>query len=544
MRTKIVPLMGFVLGALLAFAGAAAAEDPNPAVPRWTDADYEITVADGLDEVNLEGQVDLHEVPTDNPQLESHCGSSCSADELREAHQQFGDAGQEKMENALEAAVEENIEAALTNMGAEEIQTTADVDEASLAETPEGDKYHPPIPIDATGSGQLSFAEEAGVEADQIDAVFRMGAKATQDVNVSVDRGTNLTLSLAVPSPLNVLATEDGVIAANGSVVTWTEENWKAETASAIEDTARLGDPTVEVPTDSDGQVDVTIDISEVDVAYGSLVGDGAPALANLNVSVDASFRSIENPRDFEQIELSYLSADALRIAIANDLVDENELVSVEDRAREQIKQSFQQMTGEEVRVQGTGFDPADLSEDQVGDPPGTGEAIEFSLAADETVPFPPDQSQTSGAQGFTVTTLSIGELPLPSVDVPYDVDRSVTIVLPPGLDLTFDEPAGYTVSQEDRDGRTAYTFSSNGDGSDEGAAIQNSEVVVEHPFVWNVFWPLIVTLILLLVVLPAVVIGLTIRRRRKRGPPSSSEATQPVAGSQSTQRAEASEDT
>lgn len=540
MRTKIVPLMVFALGALVAMAGVASAqsEDPNPAVPRWTDAEYEVSIADDLDQVDLEGGVDIHEVPPENRLLERHCGTSCSADELRQAYQQAGEQEKQRLVDAMEAAVEARIEAALTGLGATNVTSVADADEASLAEPPEGDEYQPPIPIDARGSGDLDIMDDAGLTPDQVEALFAMGAKVDQGVEVDVEAGTNLTLALAVPSPLEILATETGQPSADGSQVTWVEDNWQGTEASSIEDQVRIGDPSVEVPTSSDAEVDITLDISDVGVEYGALVGGGGdqPAQADVAIDVDGSFRSIENPRDVDRVHLPYLSADAIRIALEHDLLPTSRLVGLEDSARQRIESTFEGMTDEDVEVRG-GFPAGTLSTDAIGDPHGTGGPVELAMDANATVAFPPEQ-QTAGAQGFTVTTLSMGTFELPQLDVPYDVDTTTTIVLPNGVDLAFDEPAGYDVTKGERDGRAAYTFTANGDGNgSQQAAIQNGEIVVNHPFVWDVFWPLLVALALLLVVLPAVVIGLTIRRRRKHGPPSAGESAKPVSGSQATQR-------
>lgn len=531
------------MGVLIALAGAAAAqsEDPNPQAPRWADADYEVSVAEDLSAIQLDGQIDVHKIQTSDRMLQRHCGgSTCSADDLREAYQRAGDSGKQRIVDEMESRVENRVAGALAGLGASNTNSSADVDEASLAEPTEGSEYQPPIPIDATGSGELSFVEDAGVSSEQVEALFEMGARVDQDVQVDVEPGTNLTLSLVVPSPLNVLDAQRGEIAQDGSRATWVETNWKGESASSIEDQVTIGDPSVEIPDQTDARVEVTLDISNVSVVYGSLLGDGQPAEADVAVVVDGQFTAIENPRNVSRVQLDYLSADAVRIALDAGLLDTRQLISLEDRARSQIRGTFESLTGEPADVTG-GFAADDLSPTAIGDPPGTGGPIEMRLNASETVPFPPQQSAGAAAQGFTVTTLSMGTLDLPQIDPPYDVETSITVVLPQGLDLDFQSPEGYTVEEHTQDGRQAYTFSSTdeGSGTGDGAAIQNAEVVVNHPFVWDVFWPLLVTLVLLLVVLPAVIIGLTIRRRRKYGPPTASESTTPVSGSQATERTE-----
>lgn len=547
MRTKIVPLMVFALGVLVAMAGVASAqsEDPNPDAPRWVDAAYDLALDETLQEIDLDGDVNIHKTQTSDQRLQRQCGgSTCSADDIREAYQRAGEAGKQRIVDGIEEGVEARVQGALQGLGASNITSEADVDESSLAEPPDGDAYQPPIPVAAEGSGELASLDDGGLTPKQVVALFEMGAKVDQEIEVSVEPGTNLTLTLSVPAPLQVLNASEGEIAADGSQVVWVEENWRSGQPSSIEDVIRVGDPTVEVPTSSDAKLDITMDISDVSVEYGALVGGGGdqPAEANVAVDVDGTFRSIENPRDVDRVHLPYLSADAIRIALEHDLLPTSRLVGLEDSARQRIASTFAGMTDEEVEVRG-GFPAGTLSTDAIGDPTGTGGPVELAMDANATVPFPPEQ-QAAGAQGFTVTTLSMGSFDLPQLDVPYDVDTTTTIVLPNGVDLAFDEPAGYDVTKSERDGRTAYTFTSNEDGNGtEQAAIQNGEIVVNHPFVWDVFWPLLVALVLLLVVLPAVVIGLTIRRRRKHGPPSAGESAKPVSGSQATQREKAGEE-
>lgn len=542
MRTKIVPLIAFSLVALLALAGAAAAqsEDPNPEAPRWVEAEYEVSLDGDLQQLVLDGTVDLHKVEADSRELRFACdGSTCSADDLRDAYQQADESQKRQLVASMEAAVEGQVEAALAGLAGEDAEPTSEatVDEEALAAPAEGEEYRPAIPIAAEGSVALSLLDDASVEPDQVEALFLMGAQVDQAIDQPVRAGTNLTLTLAVPSPVSVISSANGTTVDDGSQVTWREANWRSSSAATLEDQVRLGDPSVEVPTETDAEVRVTLDISNVNVRYGGMFGDSPPADARVAVDVNGRFAAIENPRDIDRVHLPYLSADAVRIALDNGLLETRQLISLEDEARAQMKQTMEGITGESVQVHG-GFPAGDLSGQAVGDPPGTGEPIQLRLNASAQVPFPPEQAPGGAAQGFTVTTLSMGSFELPDIDTPYGVASEITVVLPEGLEMDFEPPAGYTVEETDRDGRQAYTFSSNGeDTGSQAATIQDADIVVNHPFVWNVFWPVLVALALLLVVLPAVVIGLTIRRRRKHGPPTSGETSQPVSGSQASQR-------
>jgi hypothetical protein len=472
MRTKIVPLMAFTLAAVLAFAGAAGAqsEDPNPEAPQWLDARYQVSLDDAMQELTLDGEIELHKVEPSNRMLERHCGSTCSADELREAYQRSGDSTKQAIVDGMESTVEDRVAASLAGMAGEGAQPSsqADVDEASLAEPAEGDEYQPAIPINATGSVELGLLDGTSFTTEQVQALFDMGARVDQPIAQEVEAGTNLTLVLSVQPPVAVMNAGDGVTAGDGSQVVWTVNNWDSGQPAQIDDEVRLGNPDVEVPTETDAEVEVTLDISNVNVDYPALLGEGQPADARVGVTVDGEFGAIENPRDLDRVHLDYLSADAIRIALEHDLLDTSQLITLEDRARQQIASTFEGMTNEDVRVSG-GFPANDLTAEAVGEPVGTGEPISLRLNASAQVPFPPEQPSGATTQGFTVTTLSMGDLDLPQLDVPYNVDAKITVVLPEGLQLDFQSPDGYTVEEHTRDGRTAYTFASTEDGSSSG---------------------------------------------------------------------------
>lgn len=526
--------MAFSLAALALVAGTATAQSEDPTdAPRWLETDYDLELDEELTQLNLTGTVDIHETEATDPTLRNQCGESCSADELRRLYQRAGSSQKEQLVQGIEASVAEEVEGALASFAGDgaEPQAQADVSEEALRETPEGSDYQPPIPVDTTGSVELSFLDGEDLTQEQVQALFRMGARVDQPVSQDVRPGANRTIDLSLAGPLGFLDAGEGDISADGNTVTWTETNWKSTEAGSIDDQVVIGNPDVRVPSQEDAKVNVTLDIADVNANYGGLLGGGNPADAQVTIAVDGSFQAIENPRSLDRVRLPYLSADAVRIALDQGLLDANELTSFEDRARDQIKSAFKDTFGTDVDVTG-GLPKATLSTDEVGDPPGTGSPIELNMSASERVPFPPEGAG-SGAAAFTVTSVPLGDLTLPSLDTPGDVPATITLILPNGVALSYENVQGATVEESEIDGRQAYTFTST---SSEQPTVQGAEVAVNHPFVWDLFWPLLLFLFLLLVVLPAVLIIWAIRKRREPEPRDPDEDS-PIAGGQASQR-------
>lgn len=510
MRSTTVAVLAFSLGVLLLVAPTAEAQsgdDPTPA-PRWSDVHYEVELSENLTSLSLNGTVALHEGKSTS-QTERFCGESCSADEFRELYDDLGPSRQRDLVQGIEDQVARQTETALKTIAqGGDANVEADLDESSIQEDPEGDEFRPPLPIAVTGEAVIGALQGEDYSDDQVDAIFKMGARVP--VEASVDPGTNLTLTLSVPAPLKVLGagdepTEQAVL---------TKANWKGNSVEALTDDVTLGRPDVVVPQAEEMDIDVVLDLSDVDVHYlGALTG-GQPASLNAVISVNASVRAVETPTGVaEGIRLPFVSADALRIGIANDIVDQGQILSLEDEARASIRSAFQQMTGEPQPVSG-GFIPATLEPTEVGEPPGTGGPIILDMQAEGKMALPPENGG-SGAAAFEITRVPIGDFELPSLPTPGDRPAQITMILPDGMSLEYESFDGDVTRSTTDDGRTAITFTSGESGAP--TTIQGAEVVVNHPVVWHLFWPLLLFLLIVLVGIPGLFILAFLRRRRER---------------------------
>lgn len=521
MRSRAVAFIAFSLATLLIVPGTglAQSQDPTPA-PRWLEVSYAVEISEDLGSVRLNGTVDLHEARSNN-QTERFCGRSCSADEFRELHDRVGPDRQRRLIEGIEAVVAQRTEEVLSKiaMGGE-ASAQADLNRSSIAQEAEGSPFQPAIPIEVTGNATLGGQR---LTPEQIGAVFRMGARV--QVQATVDPGTNLTLTLSVPAPLKVLGTGGGPT----GEARLTEANWKGTSQTELAQEVTIGRPDVVVPPHERIDLDVVLDLSQVDVHYLQAMTGGTPASLTAELRVNGTIRAIETPTELQGVTLPYLSADAIRIGIANDLIPLERITRFEDEARSSIRSTFQQGFGKEVAVSG-GFVPATLEPSAVGSPPGTGPPIRLMMSADAEIAIPPEQGGFGeGASGFEITRVQAGSIELPSIPTPGDRPANVTVILPDGVELAFDEVANGNVTRSTTDdGRQMLTFTSS--GGSQGATIQGAEIVVNHPVVWSLFWPLIVFLLLVLVVLPAAII-LYVRKERRKRRGANQERRSPVRG-------------
>ncbi len=514
--------MVFSLVALLVIASvpaAYAAGDPNPDAAEWTEAEYTLTVSPTFEEVTLDGFVLIHEIKPPSS-IEPFCRTPCTADDIRGLYHnpRFP---KDQVVNAIEDAVADRAQRALTAIAGQTGDSTADatVSRESLEEQPEGDEFQPPIPVSVTGNATIGLLKDQGFTSSEVAALFAMGARVTMPIQQTVAGGSNTTIKLALPTPLAFIDASTAQVSqgpGNASIATWRITNWQSTDPFSLNDPVKIGRDDVTVPSGERLNTSVLLDLSQVDVNYGNLIGSGPPASLDVEITVNASIRAIETPMQFDgPVELPYLSADAIRIALDAGLVDRDQIIGFEDQARDGIRQAFSQGFGQQVQVDG-GFVNHTMTQAAVGSPPGTGGPIYLDMGAVSTMALPPDQG--SGVAAFTITTVSIGDIPLPEIPLPGDRPATYTILLPEGLDLQYTSVTGGEVQRTStEDGRPALTFTSAAGGS-QSPGIQGAELAIQHPIIWNLFWPVLLVLFLLLVVLPVGLIYYNVKKRKAKG--------------------------
>ncbi len=552
MPSRHAAFMVFSLALILALSGGAIAssDDAPTKTDNWLDVTYALTISDDLEKLLLDGDVHIHLVerpdmgnPWINQAVENECGPRCSADDLRSLYQEHEDQ-QDALVQHLEDFIADQTRTVLESITNAPANVDATADRASLEEAPHGAPYHPPVPVTITGTSDLALLDDADVEPEQVFTLFEMGARAPLSLETPVDPGTNLTLSLDMVPPLTVLDTGEGTH--QDETTHWTIKNWNNTDSTMLQDEARIGDPTVTVPTQERLDIDVTLDLSDIEVHYLNAITGDPPVTVHAAINLETVLYALEVPPTFETdvIELEMLSADALRIAMDAGLLEDDHLIQFEDEARDAIQRAFEGITGERVPVSG-GFLTETLANDAIGTPVGTGDPIGLSLDAAASLSFPLEDDPFAGASAFEVTRIHHGTFELPEIPTPGDRPANVSLVLPPGIDLEFsDVLRGEATRGQTDDGLTVVTFTT---GGEEGpTTVQGTEFVVNSPFLWDVLWPVFLLLFVVLVVLPGLAIVLFIRRRRrkamdKRHPPSGrvsggykagdSEANPPPAG-------------
>ncbi len=518
--------MAFSLAAVVAFAGSAMAQssDPTPAED-WFEVDYAIEIDGDLTGLSLDGSVEIHETerPEESGQigqiLEDECGASCTADDLRRLYQEYP-SYQDDLVDTLEDRVETRTEAVVASITGNPADATARANRSALEAPREGSPYQDPIPVEVEASSALAMVEDAELTPEQVQAVFEMGARTDVPIQTEVDAGTNLTLSLSVPEPVALLDEDPPA-----STAEWSVDNWDSTTAGEIDETRRMGHPDVVVPEREQVDVQVTMDLSDIDVHYVGTLTGGTPATLNSKLDVDGAVHAIETPPDAlpQGLDLPYLSADAIRIGIDAGLIPESQFDRFEDQARSSIQDLYRSMAGTEVRVSG-GIVPDTVEVEALGQPPGTGGPVELDMGAEAPIDMPPEEGGGGeGAAAFELTRVPQGTIELPALPTLGDAPMDVSIVLPPGLELDYDRVAnGNATTSTNEDGNTVVTFTSSGSG--DPATVEGSEIVVDSSIIWHFFWPLILVLVLVFVVLP--VVGFVVLRRRRGDDPADTDAS------------------
>lgn len=518
-------LAALLLLSVLAVAppGAATHEDPNPSVPDWFDSELHLTVTDDLTRLTLEGTVLVHETAAE--ELEPVCGDSCTAGELRTVHGYASDEQRGELVAVIEERAAGRARAALTEIsGGSDVSVTATLlEDAFTGEGP--DDFHPPLRVSLTGSAPIGALSAAGLEPHQVQALFAMGARTSLTLDVLVDAGTNLTLTLSLPEGLTALETTSGTTSPDGSV-SWTASRWKAETGRLVDEIA-LGRPDVVVPAAEDMEIAVTIDLADVEVHYANLLSGSDMASLDLTVSVEGLFHAIAVPAELQTlIELPALSADALRIGIEAGLIDPAEIEAVETDARRAIETLFRDSFGQEVVVEG-GFLPASLDAANTGEPLGTGIPVQLSLVGAAKIPLPPEEP--GGVPAFTVATIPLPAFTLPELPVPGNARTAFTILLPEGMDVELGEGSEGFERVTTEDGRTALVAVREPGDETASPTIQGAAVAIEHPFLLRVLWPVFLAIFLVLVVLPGTLIAVAVGRRRARRRAAQAERVEPA---------------
>ncbi|MDX1611546.1 MAG: hypothetical protein R3185_04195, partial [Candidatus Thermoplasmatota archaeon] len=274
-------------------------EDPNPDVHEWADATYRLAVQEGLSDLVLTGEVGIHEV--DPPgSMAFVCPRPCTADDIRELYQQGSSSEKRQLKAVLENEVAERAQRALEAIAGEgDSEVTARVVEATLTAPDGGSDFHPAIQVDVTGQATIGLLDTSAYTQRQIDAVFQMGAVVAIPLQDTVPAGTNLTLEVTVPAPLGFMDVGDGTVeeGPNGTALArWSLANAAGSSSVQLDETVRIGRTDVAVPDEEEGELDITIDLSSLNIHYSQLLGEGPPASMDLAVRINGTFQALAVP--------------------------------------------------------------------------------------------------------------------------------------------------------------------------------------------------------------------------------------------------------
>lgn len=513
----------FALALLLAPALASDAGGAQQAAPLDRVASsFTVTMWSSLRGIALNGWSDIHKVEAGA--LESFCDApSCTADDLRVLYQSSSPQNQALLVSVMEGRAEARARAALEEVagGTHGVKVFAEVDVSSLEREATGDPTEPPVRIRLEGRAPIGYLTGADLGSEQVEALFAMGARFTAPVNAGVEPGNALELNFRVPEPLSVLDAGGGTTSEDGRTATWIADNLDGTERTALAETLELGRTDVVVPEREHVEVNVTLDLSAMDVNLPRLLERDGVVNVDALVFVNATVHALPAPAALAELAgVPALSADALRLGLAAGLVDQERLNRSEDEARATMDEVFRTTFGVPLVLDG-GFENGTFDAERLGDPIGTGAPVRLALQGNSSFPFPPAARHTG------ITALTLTEMPLPgAISFPSlaglgNATITLSILLPPGLTLELAQPAGEGVVVEERvlpDGRRAVTIQSPGGSA---ASVPGGTLAVEHAVLWGLLWPVTLFAALMLVAIPTLtwaVVDVRRQARRERG--------------------------
>lgn len=305
------------------------AGDQTPSIPRWIDTVYRIDFIN-MTTMNITAIFAVHEM------------NDLSADDIRNAS-----GGQ------VDSEIIKNITLTINETFNDVISTTfrddtigksepVTVDESTIiGVVPGGDKYQPPInftknAIITFNVTSFGFEENPNLKLDDaIQGTLKMGAAIDKAFTLKASAGYKNTFIITVPEDIKIVSNDEDD---SDETATWPIDNLNAINISQVYESSKTLTIESRSPNpirEEEVRTNVTIDMHNFDELYI----DGTVDIKNVsiikyNVSLPSNIRN-----------LTYISSDGLRMALANDLVKwediENEINNITKGAEEKLSGAF-----------------------------------------------------------------------------------------------------------------------------------------------------------------------------------------------------------
>ncbi|MGQ0535755.1 MAG: hypothetical protein ACT4PT_06765, partial [Methanobacteriota archaeon] len=291
--------------------------------------------------------------------------------------------------------------------------------------------------------------------------------------------------------------------------MTWVLPNWQGTEASTVPVSvqARRPEALVARPTAEDARVQVTVDLRDADIALSGATGGGVGSLdIGVAVRLELFVMRIPDsvaPRLPAGVELEYVTADGIRLALARGVVPSTAIDDLEDLLRTRIEGALATLLSDDVPVDG-GFVDDSLS---AGNTTRGPRPVVFDARANISYPIDINVQPTSTA-AVTLYTFK-QSFRLPRVE---GLQTTYHLVFPKGIALLDADAPGARVDPGVEDGRDFVEV------TPEGQSTQATFTIAVTPaFVVRKFWFPILLVLLLAVLL---VVGIVWSVRRLSRPP------------------------
>ncbi|MFA5860327.1 MAG: hypothetical protein WDA16_01395 [Candidatus Thermoplasmatota archaeon] len=358
----------------------------------------------------------------------------------------------------------------------------------------------PPIRFAATGTNTYALP---GAHAKDLDLALAIGATVKFDINLfSGDRPSTFTIHS--PPGTVFSAANGGTIAADkGSATFLVPANTQSPTGALSMRSATAPEYSAEK-----AELGVTVDLKDLDVTIGKATkGDFGDLLIEVNVAGDLNVVSVaklpDNVRSqlvSPNLQLDYLSGNAVRLMLERGLVSTNDLSDIEAKLMDETTRNLGSSMGGPVKVTG-GFEKSSLA-------PGAGTDAPITFRAHASFSKPVTGGAPTDVQAMALYTVH-QSFTLPRVQ---GLDTTYTVILPRGLALaSVDAPGATTKTGTASDGRDQFTVT-----PQSGTTTASVAIALTPTFVFLKFWPLVIFAVVLLVLVIGTPIAIVVVRRGK----------------------------
>lgn len=410
------------------------------------------------------------------------------------------DADVARANEALLNSVRADIQRVFGNASA----VTGGLDSADLL-TPAASGTATAPPVGFRASTQTVYAV-AGADGADIDLALRIGGAAAIDLRLFAANGGQTTFTLHPPAIAEFTLAQGGTLSENGQVATFVVPAGAATLPAAIEVRGR----DIPVYDAQNATVSVTVDLQDLDVSVGEAAGGDFGDLL-IDLTIEGDLHVIEVPDALrgslpEDLELDFLSSDAIRLLVDRGRIDEADLAELEARMLDDVESKLGAALGGDVPSQG-GLDRATLDVSLVSSPIRGDEPVVFKATARVVKPLSGGPVQPAAAIALYSQALPLS---LPKIQ---DFDTVYTVILPRGLAVTdVTGTGGQFETGTAPDGREQFTVRPTSDEAEITATM-----AVTPTFVLLKFWPLVLLAVILLVLIVGTPIAIVRLKKRKR---------------------------